>query len=434
MGLRVRRGAALGLAAVLISTLSLVAIGSGAGAGASSPALQVSENSLSFPDTTLGTFSGPDTFYLENPGSPSNPVTIDLSSELLFSGPGADDYVIVPERSGSAPCPGSGSAVELPSQYLCAVDVYFYPGALGDRSATMTIAGIPITLSGTGSIGYYQVDSQGKVAHTGDAGYFGDAGSINLNKPIVAITPTGDNGGYWLVAADGGIFNYGDASFFGSAGGIALNEPIVGMATTLDAGGYWLVASDGGIFSYGDAHFYGSTGAMHLNKPIVGMAPTPDGNGYWLVASDGGIFSYGDARFYGSTGAMHLNKPIVGMAPTPDGNGYWLVASDGGIFSYGDAQYHGSTGSFHMSQPIVSMAAMPTGGGYWFSAADGGLFNFGDAPFLGSGVGTGLGTVVDMATDGGPTLQAIAGIPAIRQAGGSDNGPAARDFPHFAGP
>jgi hypothetical protein len=348
-------------------------------------------NSLSFPDTTLGTYSGPDTFYLENPGSPSNPVTIDLSTELLFSGPGADDYVIVPERSGSAPCPGSGSTIDLPSQYLCAVDVYFYPGALGDRSATMTIAGIPITLSGAGSIGYYQVDSHGKVAHTGDAGYFGDAGSINLNKPIVAITPTGDNGGYWLVAADGGIFNYGDAAFFGSAGGIALNEPIVGMATTLDAGGYWLVASDGGIFSYGDAHFYGSTGAMHLNKPIVGMAPTPDGDGYWLVASDGGIFSYGDA------------------------------------------QYHGSTGSFHMSQPIVSMAAMPTGGGYWFSATDGGLFNFGDAPFLGSGVGTGLGTVVDMATDGGPTLQAIAWVPAIRQAGGSDNGPAARHLPHFAG-
>jgi hypothetical protein len=44
------------------------------------------------------------------------------------------------------------------------------------------------------------------------------------------------------------------------------------------------------------------------------------------------------------------------------------------------------------------------------------LFAFGDAPFLGSGVGIGLGQVVDVAARGGPTLQAIADIPAIRHA------------------
>ena len=78
--------------------------------------------------------------------------------------------------------------------------------------------------------------------------------------------------GYWLVASDGGIFTYGDAGFFGSAGALALNKPIVGMSATADGGGYWLVASDGGIFSYGDAGFFGSAGALALNKPIVGMA------------------------------------------------------------------------------------------------------------------------------------------------------------------
>jgi lysophospholipase L1-like esterase len=78
--------------------------------------------------------------------------------------------------------------------------------------------------------------------------------------------------GYWLVASDGGIFTYGDAGFFGSAGAIALNRPIVGMAPTPDGGGYWLVASDGGIFTYGDAGFFGSAGAIALNRPIVGMA------------------------------------------------------------------------------------------------------------------------------------------------------------------
>jgi len=74
------------------------------------------------------------------------------------------------------------------------------------------------------------------------------------------------------VAADGGIFTYGTANFFGSAGSMHLNKPVVGMAAAPNAGGYWLVASDGGIFTYGDAPFFGSTGGITLNKPIVGMS------------------------------------------------------------------------------------------------------------------------------------------------------------------
>jgi hypothetical protein len=179
-------------------------------------------------------------------------------------------------------------------------------------------------------------------------------------RPVASVQPA-SRPGYWLVASDGGIFNYGDAHFYGSAGAVHLNKPIVGMAATPDGGGYWLVASDGGIFNYGDAHFAGSAGGIHLNKPIVGMAATPDGGGYWLVASDGGIFNYGDAHFYGSAGALHLNAPIVGMAATPDGGGYWLVATDGGIFNYGDAPFLGSAGGLHLNRPIVGMAAAAAG-------------------------------------------------------------------------
>ena len=89
----------------------------------------------------------------------------------------------------------------------------------------------------------------------------------------MAATP--DGGGYWLVAADGGIFSYGDAGFFGSAGSLHLNAPIVGMAATRDGGGYWLVAADGGIFSYGDAGFFGSAGALRLNAPGGGHGGHP---------------------------------------------------------------------------------------------------------------------------------------------------------------
>ncbi len=63
------------------------------------------------------------------------------------------------------------------------------------------------------------------------------------------------------MAADGGVFTYGDAAFYGSAGGLHLNKPIVGMAATPDGKGYCLVAADGGIFNYGDAAFDGSAGS-----------------------------------------------------------------------------------------------------------------------------------------------------------------------------
>ena len=63
-----------------------------------------------------------------------------------------------------------------------------------------------------------------------------------------------------MVASDGGIFDFGDASFFGSAGSLRLNRPVVGMAPTPAGAGYWLAASDGGIFNYGSANFFGSDG------------------------------------------------------------------------------------------------------------------------------------------------------------------------------
>ncbi len=163
--------------------------------------------------------------------------------------------------------------------------------------------------------------------------------------------------GYWLVASDGGIFAFGHAGFSGSTGGLVLNRPVVGMASSSDDGGYWLVASDGGIFAFGDAAFQGSTGGRHLNQPIVGMAADPTGHGYWLVASDGGTFTFGDAAFHGGTGGQHLNQPIVGMASDQTGGGYWLVARDGGIFAFGDAAFYGSTGAIHLNRPIVGMTS-----------------------------------------------------------------------------
>ncbi len=405
---RVQRWTSLALCSVLCGGLSLVALaGAGNSAGAATPAdVTVSGTPVNFGSVTLGNHS-----VLQFTVTNTSLTTNDVITGYTNSGPNADDFNASPGPDCSI---NDAFPLTVSPGGTCTILVGFFPGQLGALSTTVKLidsgAGSPpVTLSGTGTIGYYQVNAGGKVAHYGDAAFYGDLSGTALNNPIVGIAQSGSDGGYWLVASDGGIFNFGSAGFFGSAGGIHLNKPIVGIAPTVDNEGYWLVATDGGIFSYGDATFYGSTGSIHLNQPIVGMAATPDGRGYWLVASDGGIFSYGDATFYGSTGSIHLNKPVVGMAATPDGKGYWLVASDGGIFAYGDATFYGSTGAIHLNQPIVAMAATPTGKGYWFTAADGGLFNYGDAAFLGSAAGQGFGTVVGMATDGEPTRQASAG-------------------------
>ncbi len=217
---------------------------------------------------------------------------------------------------------------------------------------------------------------------------------------------------YSLEAPDGGLFTYGDASFYGSAGGLSLNQPIVGMAATPDGQGYWFVAADGGVFTYGDAAFHGSAGGMpaqqarrrhgrHPDRPGLlarrrrrgdlqlrgrrvlrvdrrhdaqhspssAWPPRPTGKGYWLVGADGGIFTYGDAAFYGSAGGMTLNAPVVGMAATGDDGGYWLVASDGGIFTYGDARVPRLHREHDPLKPIVGMATTSDGGATGCSVA-----------------------------------------------------------------
>jgi hypothetical protein len=328
--------------------------------------------------------------------TPFNDITAGTNAFLSSSAgkyPATADYDVA---SGWGSPVGSPLLAVLTSPPVCPVVTGVLPTkgpVTGENSVTVTgynfTGATSVRFGGTdASFSVTSATSLVAVAPAGSpAGTTVDISVANSDgaSPVVAADHyTYAGAGYWLVASDGGIFNFGQAGFQGSTGGLTLNRPVVGMAATSDDGGYWLVASDGGIFTFGDAGFYGSTGGMHLNQPIVGMAATPTGHGYWLVARDGGIFSFGDATFHGSTGGMHLNQPIVGMAATPTGDGYWLVASDGGIFSFGDATFHGGTGGQHLNQPIVGMAADQTGGGYWLVARDGGIFSFGDASFHGS--------------------------------------------------
>jgi hypothetical protein len=172
---------------------------------------------------------------------------------------------------------------------------------------------------------------------------------------------------YWLASANGGVFSFGGAPFYGSAGNLILQKPIVGMAATPDDAGYWLVASDGGVFSFGDANFFGSTGAITLNKPIIGMIAGPKGSGYVLVASDGGTFTFGSAPFFGSLGGVPLNAPITAAATTPGDTGYWFSDIKGVVSAFGQASYYGSAPA-QIGSPIVGMVRA-TGNGTFVGAA-----------------------------------------------------------------
>ncbi len=337
------------------------------------------------------------------PSGDESPVTI--SATVTSGTSGVPSGAVAVQDGGSTVCTinhlsrvgpnaGAGGCAPLSPTVLPAGTYSLTADYSGDGNFQSSISSArPLTITSPVTPGYWEVSSDGGLFSLGTAQFFGSAGAMPLNSPVVGMASTPGGGGYWLVARDGGVFAFGNAHFYGSMGSQPLAAPIVGMVTTPDGQGYWEVAADGGTFAFGDAHFYGSMGGQHLNQPIVGIATTNDGLGYWEVAADGGLFSFGDAAFKGSMGGQHLNQPIVGMAGDPATGGYWEVASDGGLFSF-DATFTGSTGSLTLNKPVVGMASTPDGQGYWEVASDGGVFNFGDATFHGSVADIALDPVV----------------------------------------
>ena len=345
------------------------------------------------PDYALGwaTCASPSAPCTE--GSSSNPV---LTSSAGMSGPGGPDIYTLPSgQLVAAFSAWQGSTVGYQScgvRPVYLADVSFGGGSPAVPSLAPDPAGGSVPAVGPSCppppppppIGYWQVAADGGVFTFGAATFYGSAGSLKLNQPVVGMAPTPDHRGYWLVARDGGVFAFGDAGFYGSTGGIKLNEPIVGMLSTLDGRGYWLVASDGGVFAFGDATFYGSAVVDDPDSPVTAAAPGSLGGGYLIADAGGQVFTFGDAGFEGDPPVGSVGPGITGLAATHDSKGYWLVSTNGNVTDQGDALPYGSISGIPLNAPMVGMASTPDGAGYWLQGGDGGIFAFGDAPFLGS--------------------------------------------------
>ena len=342
--------------------------------------------------------SGPAAACTDRSTSATGPL---LTTSSGMSGPGGPDVYSLPAAGTGTPqlvmafAAWQGSTIGyldcgIRPMYLA--DLNFEPNggapdtpALSPNNPFVTPAANPSCPNAARAApGYWQVGSDGGIFSFGAAQFYGSTGSMQLNKPVVAMAAAPDGNGYWLVASDGGVFAYGDAQFYGSTGSITLNKPIIGMIPTLDGGGYWLIASDGGVFAFGDAKFYGSTASDNLAYPVTAAAPSFLNGGYWLVDANGQVFNFGDAANEGQPAYAPGGYRITGMAGTQSSNGYWLASANGNVADFGDAAPYGSMVGTNLNAPVVGMAANSSATGYWLQGADGGIFTFGKAEFYGS--------------------------------------------------
>jgi hypothetical protein len=332
---------------------------------------------------------------------------------VYFSGTPASGFTFVSDTEIDATSPpGSGTAyVQVSTPYGTSVEF------TGTNEFSYTTPSSPPPSSPPPSPptppapphGYWLVGSDGGIFTFGSALFHGSTGSLVLQRPVVGMVPTNDDGGYWLDASDGGVFSFGDTQFYGSIPGLglhpagsglpnSLNAPIVGMVPSDDDGGYFMVASDGGVFAFGDAKFEGSCpGIGGCSGAAVAVMPDASGNGYWLVTRTGSVYPFGDAAVFGEPGPQSV--PVTSAVRTPDGGGYWILFANGVVAPYGDANYYGNTptptGGWNPSAAIFTTS---DGAGYWVATANGTVYPFGDAPNDGGMNGTNLNGAIIAAT------------------------------------
>ena len=349
---------------------------------------------------------------LTNTGSGADVISTTLTT---VTGPGADDYFAIPDPDD---CPSP----DLQGDITLAAGRHLHP-----RHLLHTRSARPAQCNGQRlrHLGRQRVTlaPQRRPAPSGTTRSTPRAPSptsatppstvtspgTTLNKPIVGIAQTGDDGGYWLAASDGGIFNYGDAGFFGSAGGLKLNKPIVGIAPTerrrrLLAGGHrrrHLQLRRRPVLRLDREHRSSTSRSWAWRRrptaAATGWSPPTGASSPTAMRSS-----------TAPPGSMHLNKPIVGMAATPDGGG--LLA---GRLRRGHLRLR-RRAVLRLDRDHPPGPAHRGHGGHarrrWLLVQRRRRrpLQLRDRTVLRSlGRDEGIGTVVGMATDGAPTLQAF---------------------------
>jgi hypothetical protein len=354
------------------------------------------------PQVTTSFSQSANTYGLSFPAScVGDPSSIAVDAVYGYGTP-TTQYLDAEPANGSPCCsvtPGTSTPTSTPTPT---------PTPTPTSTPTPTTTPTP-TPTPTGQHGYWLVGSDGGIFSFGSAPFYGSTGAMNLQRPVVGITPTADDGGYWLVASDGGIFAFGDAEYHGSIPGIGLapaglsspkrlNAPIVGMVPSADGGGYFMVAADGGVFAFGDAKFAGSCpGIGGCSGAAVSVMPDASGNGYWLVTASGHVYAFGDAVNYGAPGPQSV--PVTSAVRTSDGGGYWILFSNGTVDAFGDAaNLAGPVGDLGGLNPATTIFATSDGNGYWVASANGSVYNYGDAPNDGGMAGQHLNGSIIAAT------------------------------------
>ena len=83
--------------------------------------------------------------------------------------------------------------------------------------------------------GYWLLGSDGGVFAVGDAAFFGSVPAQGLvaNGAVVGISVSPDGHGYRLVTAKGSVYSYGDAGGLGNLAQMQLNAPIIGVTPAI---------------------------------------------------------------------------------------------------------------------------------------------------------------------------------------------------------
>ena len=326
-----RRGAALGLAVLLVTAVvsSLILRGSSAATASGTSGYWVAGIDGGVFNYGLAPFHG-------------SAGAVPLNSPIV-------GFVPTPSMQGYWMVAGDGG--------IFAFGDAGFLGSMGGQQLNRPIAAMAATPTGRG---YWLVASDGGVFAFGDAGFFGSMAGERLTKPIVDFARTPSGAGYWMTTSDGQVYGFGDAPYFGSVGAVDLSKRIQALAPTPSGKGYWLAGGDGGVFAFGDAGNFGAA-AGQTEKRVIDIAPTATGRGYYLVTSNGLVFPYGDATGYGDPSGSNLNSRITAMATVIPPTGTPAGGGTGAIEAVEDVATGDEDAPFTID--VLANDKAPSGGG-----------------------------------------------------------------------